>query len=299
MYAQGYRRKSAPGAAPAACRGRRRAASGRYSGAVTELAGGDPRFASDRGAADPAVTAALAAFAAGECGEHEVLTVLAAARLLVPVVAVLAGQSPSGPAPAAPAQAGPAQAGPAPSAPAQTGPAAGQAEKDSEMAIPAIVGRDGRHAMPAFTGLETMQRWRPAARPVPVPAGSVWQSAVDQGQAVVLDIAGPVPLVIEGSRLIAMASSAPVPRLHEDPEVRAAVAAAAAGQLAGVRVRLGPPPANADLTLELVPADPHSPEPVPAGVAEAIASDVATRLGSRARRGIAVRMRPPAAGPTH
>jgi hypothetical protein len=294
MYAQGYRRKLALGAAPAACRGRRRAGSGRYSEAVTELAGGDPRFASDRGAADPAVTAALAAFAAGECGEHEALAVLAATRLLVPVVAVLAGQAASGPAQAGPAQAGSPRAG-SPGA----APAAGQAEKDSEMAIPAIVGRDSRQALPAFTGIETMQRWRPAARPVPVPAASVWQSAVDQAQAVVIDIAGPVPLVIEGSRLLALASSAPVPRLHEDPDVRAAVAAAAAGQRAGIRVRLGPPPANADLTLELAPADPDASEPVPAAVAEAIAGDVAARLGSRARRGIAVRVRPPAAGRTH
>jgi hypothetical protein len=167
------------------------------------------------------------------------------------------------------------------------------------MAIPAIVGRDGRQALPAFTGIETMRRWRPAARPVAVPAASVWQSAVDQAQAVVIDIAGPVPLVIEGSRLLALASSAPVPRLHEDPDVRAAVAAAAAGQRAGIRVRLGPPPANADLTLELAPADPDASEPVPAAVAEAIAGDVAARLGSRARRGIAVRVRPPAAGRTH
>jgi hypothetical protein len=279
MYAQGYRRKLARDAAPAACSGRKRAASGRYSEAVTELAGGDSRFASDRGAADPAVTAALAAFAAGQCGEHEALTVLAATRLLVPVVAVLAGEAASGPAPA--------------------GPAAGQAEKDSEMAIPAIVGRDGRQALPAFTGIETMQRWRPAARPVPVPAASVWQSAVDQAQAVVIDIAGPVPLVIEGSRLLALASGAPVPQLQEDPDVRAAVAAAAASQLAGILVRLGPPPANADLTLELAPADPDAFEPVPAGLAEAIAGDVAARLGSRARRGIAVRVRPPAAGRTH
>src|ERR1700685_1012052 len=132
------------------------------------------------------------------------------------------------------------------------------------MPIPAIVGRDGRQALPAFTGLEAMQRWQPAARPVPVPALSVWQSAVDQGQAVVIDIAGPATLVIEGARLRALAGRVPVPRLHEDPDVRAAVAAAAAAQLAGIRVRLGPPPDDdADLTLELAPADRDASEPVP------------------------------------
>lgn len=253
---------------------------------MTELAGGDPRYASDRGDADPAVTDALAAFAAGACGEHDVLTVLAAARLLVPVLAVLPDETASGP-PTGPGH--------------QTGPGerAGPGEKDSEMAIPALVGRDGRQALPAFTGLEAMQRWQPAARPVPVPALSVWQSAVDQGQAVVIDIAGPAPLVIEGARLRALAGRAPVPLLHEDPDVRAAVAAAAAAQLAGIRVRLGPPPDDdADLTLELAPADPDASEPVPATVANAIVEDIAARLGGRIRRGIAVLVQPPA-GRTH
>jgi hypothetical protein len=236
---------------------------------VTELAGGDPRYGSDRGGADPAVAAALAAFAAGTCGEHHVLTVLAATRLLVPVVAVLAGET-------------------------------GPSEKDSEMAIPAIVGRDGRQALPAFTGLAAMQRWQPAARPVPVPALSVWQSAVGQGQAVIIDIAGPAPLVVEGARLRALAGRDPVPRLHEDPDVRAAVAAAAAAQLAGIRVRLGPPPDDdADLTLELAPADPDASEPVPASVVNAIVGDLAASLGGRLRRGIAVLVQPPAAGRTH
>ncbi len=168
------------------------------------------------------------------------------------------------------------------------------------MAIPAIVGRDGRQALPAFTGLAAMQRWQPAARPVPVPALSVWQSAVDQGQAVVIDIAGPAPLVIEGARLRALADRVPVPQLHEDPDVRAAVAAAAAAQLAGIRVRLGPPPDDdADLTLELAPADRDASEPVPGSVANAIVGDVAARLGSRLRRGIAVLVQPPGAGRTH
>jgi hypothetical protein len=262
---------------------------------VTELAGGDPRYGSDRGGADPAVAAALAAFAAGTCGEHHVLTVLAATRLLVPVVAVLAGETASEPV----RESGSGhEAGPGDEA--RPGERAGPSEKDSEMAIPAIVGRDGRQALPAFTGLAAMQRWQPAARPVPVPALSVWQSAVGQGQAVIIDIAGPAPLVVEGARLRALAGRDPVPRLHEDPDVRAAVAAAAAAQLAGIRVRLGPPPDDdADLTLELAPADPDASEPVPASVVNAIVGDLAASLGGRLRRGIAVLVQPPAAGRTH
>ena len=51
------------------------------------------RPAGDTGGADPAVTAALAAYAAGAATEHAVLTAVAASRLLVPVVAVLAEAS--------------------------------------------------------------------------------------------------------------------------------------------------------------------------------------------------------------
>ena len=48
------------------------------------------RPAGDTGGADPVVAAALAAYAAREATEHAVLTAVAASRLLVPVVAVLA-----------------------------------------------------------------------------------------------------------------------------------------------------------------------------------------------------------------
>lgn len=231
---------------------------------VAELTAGDPRFRGDRGGADPEVHAALAGYAAGTRAEHEVLTALAASRLLVPVVAVLAGDGEIAPA---------------------------EGEKDSEMAMPSIVGRDGRRALPAFTSLETLQRWQAAARPVPVPALSVWQAAAEQSEAVIIDIAGPVPLAVEGARLAALAGGQPAPALHEDADVRAAVAATAAGQPAGVRIRLGPPPAGADLTVELLPADPGEAAPVPAALRDAIVAEIADRLGGRCRRGIAVVVR--------
>jgi len=235
---------------------------------VRELSAGDARFRADLGDADPAVSAALAGYADGRCGEREVLTALAAARLLVPVVAVAA------------ADAGPGEAA--------------HGEKDSEMAVPAIIGRDGRAALPAFTSLESLRCWRPSARPVPVPAASVWESAVEQSQAVIVDIAGPVPVAIEGSRLQALAEGQPPPFLHEDPDVRAAVAAAAASQPPGFLVRLVPPPADADLLLELAPADPAV--GVPAGLADALAADIGARLADRIRRGITVRVQPAGAG---
>ena len=110
-----------------------------------------------------------AAYAAGTGGEHAVLIALADSRLLVPVVAVR--RRPTEP---------------------------GAGEKASEMAMPEIVGRDGRRPA-GFHLADAVQRWRPAARPVPVPAAGVWQSAVQESCAVVIDIAGPVPMVIEGA----------------------------------------------------------------------------------------------------
>jgi len=155
------------------------------------------------------------------------------------------------------------------------------------MATPAIVGRDGREALPAFTSLQSLRRWQSDARPVPVHARSVWQSAVGQAQAVIIDIAGPVPLAVEGARLAALAAGAPVPALHEDPDVQAAVAAAAAAQPAGIRVRIGPGQDGADLTLLVQPAGPGV-GLAPESIAQSLAADVAARLAGRLSRGIAL-----------
>jgi SseB protein N-terminal domain len=235
----------------------------RYSDAVPELSGGDPRFRADHGEADPAVAAALTAFADGTGTERAALTALAAARLLVPVVAV-------------------------------TGEFDDGAEKSSEMATPSMVGADGRRALPAFTSQAALRRWQPAARPVPVPALGVWQSAARDSQAVIIDVAGPVPLAVEGARLAALAAGEPVPALHEDADVRAALAAVAAAQPAGVRIRLGPPRGAADFTIELAPADPAAVAPVPESGASAIAEELADRLAGRLAGGIAVVRRSPA-----
>ena len=77
--------------------------------------------------------------------------------------------------------------------------------------------------MLAFTGMDALARWRPDARPVPAEADRVWRAAVAEGCAVVIDVAGPVPLAVEGARLAALAAGQPVPPAHEDPDVRAEI----------------------------------------------------------------------------
>jgi hypothetical protein len=238
---------------------------------VADLSAGDERYRGDHGAADPAVATALAAYAAGTGGEQSTLAALAGSRLLVPVVAVLAAEL--------------AGADRLPSAGAIAG------DKASEMAMPKIIGRDGRQAMPAFTSLAAVRQWRPAARPVPVPATAVWQSAVQESCAVVIDIAGPVPIVVEGSRLAALAAGGAVPGMHEDPDVWQQVAAAAAAVAPGIRVRLSQPNGGLDFTLELAPPA-GSAGLVPEDVATRVADAVHDRLPGRIRAGIAVLRRP-------
>jgi len=238
------------------------------------LAGGESRFRNDDGSAEPLTAAALAAFGSGAGSEHAALTSLARSRLLVPVVAAASEDGEEG----------------------ARGERAG-GDSRSEMSLPTLVGRDGRRAVPAFTSLDALTRWRPGARPVPTAAGRVWRAAVEDSCAVVVDIAGPVPLAVDGARLAALAGGRPVPLPHQDPDVLAAVRAAAAGQTAIAGISLAPGQAGTDLEIRLMLA---------AGCAPAAASEmirrlgaaVMARLGERLRRGVAVVVTPQA-GPGH
>ena len=102
-------------------------------------------------------------------------------------------------------------------------------EKSTEMALPTLVGRDGRRAVLAFTCLDALKQWRSDARPVPVPAASAWLAGTqDDASAVLIDVAGPVTFAVDGARLAALAAGRPVPLPHQDPEVLAALQAALA-----------------------------------------------------------------------
>jgi hypothetical protein len=236
----------------------------------------DSKFAADDGSADPAAAAALAAFAAGTGSEHAALTALAGVRLLVPVVAA---EVPSGDPPL-------------PGLPAAGSCHVPGGEKTSEMSIPTLIGQDGRAAVPAFTSLAAMHAWQPGARPVPADAARVWQAAAADAAAVVLDIAGPVPLAIDGARLAALAAGQPVPPPEQDPDIHAAISAVAAGhpQIAAVRLAGDPGGEGPDLTIELTLAP-----GAPPGTAEQLGADVLARLGTRLRRGLAVTIAPPRA----
>ncbi|TYB68626.1 SseB family protein [Nonomuraea sp. PA05] len=140
-----------------------------------------PLDPNDDGSAAPAVAAALAAYEAGTAGPAEVLNALGGARLLVPVVALLTES--------------------------EVGEHGLRQEKESEMALPKLVGQDGREAVLAFTGTSALTRWRPDARPIQATTLQVCHAAVqERAAAVVVDVAGPVQFVIEGEVLAALAA---------------------------------------------------------------------------------------------
>lgn len=141
----------------------------------------DPGFAGDDGSVPAPLAEALTSYAADRRGRHQAtVAVLQDSRLLVPVVAVLGEVEHD--------DQGLAH------------------EKTSDMATVLMKGRDGRMALLAFTGNDPMHRWNPEARPVPVWARQAAEAAVHDGaDALVVDVAGPTMLVVEGDDLRSLA----------------------------------------------------------------------------------------------
>ena len=80
-------------------------------------------------------------------------------------------------------------------------------DKEAEMSVVLLQATDGRRAMLVFTGLDSLQAWNPEARPVPVTIDLAARSAAADGAvALVIDVAGPHSLVIEGTVLSELAA---------------------------------------------------------------------------------------------
>ena len=207
-------------------------------------------FAGDDGSADPALAALLAAYRAGQVDLHAVQRALVSARVMVPLVAEQGAGAPT----------------------TDTRPV----ERAAQMSSVTITGRDGRRAQPLFTCLQSLRAWNPDARPFPSTAVDVARGAYAGGAvAVIVDIAGPVDLVLTGPAMLALAECRPWLPAVEDSEVLAAVGEALAGLpgLAGVDVAAS---VEADLRLTLhVPAAASAP-----AAAKAIAQEAARRLAA-------------------
>ena len=73
-------------------------------------------------------------------------------------------------------------------------------DKSSDMAAVLVQAADGSKGLLAFTSTETMARWDPQARPVPVTATTAATAAIQDGaEALLVDLAGPVTYVVEGA----------------------------------------------------------------------------------------------------
>ncbi|WP_322747515.1 MULTISPECIES: SseB family protein [unclassified Frankia] len=143
-----------------------------------------PSGQGDHGGADGALRAALDA---GD--EQSVATALVRARVFVAIEARRTDADPPGDPLGDPDVDPPGDAG--------TG-----AEKSSEMVLVTLWVPSGATAIPAFSGVDTLARWRRTARPVAVPGHALCAQAVRDGHsAVVLDIAGPAMATVDGELL--------------------------------------------------------------------------------------------------
>jgi hypothetical protein len=155
-------------------------------------------FSGDDGAADPGLREALDGAAGGTVAVPEVVRALAAARVLVPVVAVLGDDHPID--------------------------THVRGDLGAEMATVTITGPDGRAALPVFSSLETLALWNPEARPVPVESARAALSAVMEGcEILVLDPSGPVRFVVPRAAVWALAQSRAWVPPAEDDELLAAL----------------------------------------------------------------------------
>lgn len=172
-------------------------------------------FDDDTGAADARLTQLLATPAA-ERDEQELVAAVAAARLIVPIVAV----------------------------PSEVDESSGiPVDAVSDMASVTLVAPDGQRALPAFTSTAALSTWSAEARPVPVTAQRAALAAVQEGCEVIpLDLPappGPAAYTLRPSMVWALAMGRVWSPAHRDPHVAAAVAEAVAAEPAVLGHELG------------------------------------------------------------
>lgn len=189
----------------------------------------------DDGSAPPLLIEALRRFRAREVGESDVVDVIRASRLLIPLVAHLgeAGTNDHGLT----------------------------VDKSQELAIVTVAGPDGRTALPVFTSVEAMRAWNPAARPVPADGVRVAVAAAsEQTDVVIVDPVSETEFAIRRPALWAIAQEQQWTPSHHDPVVLDAFVQSAVGEpaVAAVQLESGDPDARLAgpelvLRLELAP----------------------------------------------
>lgn len=204
-------------------------------------------FDGDTGEADAALVRALAE----PLDEVALMTAVAAARLLVPIVAEPVSVDTSG---------------------------EHAVEKQTDMAAVTLVAPDGTRALPVFSSMAAIAAWDAGARPVPVTAARAAQAAVSERcDVMVVDLAGPLTVALRPSMVWALAQQRHWLPAHEDETVRRAVANAVREQDAVLAHEIGPgSPGEGVLrvTLQLVPGlDADAVQAVATAVGERLATD--------------------------
>jgi hypothetical protein len=233
----------------------------RFGGVVVP----EPEFADDDGTLEPALAAVLAAYDDGRASVRDVALVLTGSRLMTPLVAVLddAEESPDGL----------------------------RQDKSSHMASVSLVAADGRRGLLAFSSVQAMAAWDPAARGIPAFGAKVAAGALEEGaDAVLLDLAGPVQVALDGALLRALGTGSPLPLPYADPSVHEAVLEALSGLdgLAGVLLEApeaGEDPAP-DLVVLVTPASGGDPVALAHAVAARLVAHPA--VAAACPRGVAV-----------
>jgi hypothetical protein len=97
-------------------------------------------------------------------------------------------------------------------------------EKAAEVMLITIKGSDGRIALPAFTSLGALSRWKAEVRPVPASTHRVCAGALSEGaDLVVIDPAGPATVELSGAVLWALAEGRAMVPLADDLAVIGAI----------------------------------------------------------------------------
>jgi len=157
----------------------------------------DTPFPGDTGQPDPTIRELLAAAAGDSTSYLRAIAALCTVRLLVPVVATatVGGGTDGGST---------LEQGMDRQLEKQVD---NGGDKEADMAVVLLQTADGRKAMVAFTGLDSLNSWNSQARPVPVTldiaAGSARQ---DGAEALLIDVGGPHPLAIDGHLLDELAA---------------------------------------------------------------------------------------------
>ncbi|HET7398505.1 MAG TPA: SseB family protein [Intrasporangium sp.] len=217
-------------------------------------------FGQDTGAADPRLAAALRATAAAATpeSETELLRRVAAARWLVPVVAIPTETDTSG---------------------------TSVVDTRSDMAAVTLTAPDGSRALPMFSSTDSLAEWDPSARPVPVRAATAAQAAItEQCQALLVDVASAEATVLRPSMVWALAQERTWLPAHLDGHVDAAVAAAVRDEadVTAYRLEAGTP-AGAGVLRVVLTLTAGLPRDAVAGVATRIGERLATDGETRAR----------------